>query len=340
MARAVVATPVASTVIGRVRLSWQAEFVTIILATWFMVGTLLDAWAHINLPLLETFFTPWHSMLYSGLTVMGAWIGWQVVRAQQSGRRGLDAVPVGYGWGLVGFTVFVIGGVGDMLWHTIFGIEQGVEAALSPTHQILLIGTLLFLSSPFRAAWVSDPVGHEPRYRSFLPTLLSLSFVTTNVALIVVWLTAFQTGAPATTFETGITSILVTNVLWVAPVLLLVRRWKLPIGAITTLFMVMAVFLSAVNTWARPWLVVAVAAAGLATDLVLRVLRPSPERATAFWATGFTIPLIVWSAWFAATALTEGIDWSVELWSGTLVWTGMLGLALSLLMVPPRPLKQ
>jgi hypothetical protein len=30
-----------------------------------------------------------------------------------------------------------------MLWHMVFGVEQGVEAALSPTHLLLLIGTLL-----------------------------------------------------------------------------------------------------------------------------------------------------------------------------------------------------
>jgi hypothetical protein len=339
MAQAVLATAATKAAIGRGRLSWRAELATMILAAWLMVGAVLDAWAHANLSILEMFFTPWHSVLYSGFVATGAWIGWQIVRAQQSGRRGLDAVPIGYGWGLIGLAVFVVGGVCDMLWHTVFGIEQGVEAALSPTHQILIIGTLLVLSSPFRAAWTADPMHHEPRYRAFLPAVLSLTFVTMNVALIVVWLTTFRTGAPATNFGTGITSILVTNVLLVAPVLLMIRRWVLPIVMVTTLFTVMTVFLSAVDTWARPWLIMAVAAAGLAIDLLLRVLRPSPERTTAFWAIGFVVPLVLWGAWFTATALAEGIDWSVELWSGTLVWTGMLGLALSLLMVPPRPLE-
>jgi hypothetical protein len=340
MAQAVVAASTARALTGRVRLPWRAELVTMVLATWFMVGAFLDAWAHANLALLETFFTPWHGVLYSGFAAIGAWIGWQVMRAQQSGRRGLDAVPVGYGWGLAGLAIFMVGGIGDMLWHTVFGVEQDVEAALSPTHQLLLIGTVLVLSSPLRAAWVADPAGYRPGYRAFLPALLSLSFVVTNVALIAVWLTAFYTGAPATTFDTGIMSILVTTMLLVAPVLLLIRRWVLPVGAVMTLFTLMAVFLGAVDTWARPWQVVAVMAAGLASDLLLRVLRPGPERPAAFWAVGFVVPLVVWSAWFAATAWAEGIDWSVELWSGTLVWTAMLGLALALLMIPPRPLER
>ncbi|MGH8932613.1 MAG: hypothetical protein ACRDZO_18810 [Egibacteraceae bacterium] len=305
------------------------------LATWFVIGAFLDAWAHTNLAVLETFFTPWHGVLYSGFAATAAWIAWQAVRAQQAGHRGWDAVPVGYGWGMIGVAVFAVGAIGDMLWHTIFGIEQGVEAAVSPTHQILLVGTLLVMSSPFRAAWVSDPLDHRPRYRAFIPALLSLTYVSTFVALIVVFLTTFSTGAPAGEFGDGIGSILVTTVLLVAPVLLMASRWRLPLGVATTLFTVMATLLGAVDGWSRPWLPVAAAAAGLATDLLVRRLAPSAERPAAFWAVGFVAPLLLWVPWFTATALTEGITWSVDLWSGTLAWTALLGLALSMLMVPP-----
>src|SRR5688500_15625106 len=38
-------------------------------ATWFVVGLYLGGWAHIH-DLPETFFTPWHAMIYSG--VLGA----------------------------------------------------------------------------------------------------------------------------------------------------------------------------------------------------------------------------------------------------------------------------
>ena len=294
------------------------------LATWFMFGTFVDAWAHANLAVLESFFTPWHGLMYSGFLATGAWIAWQVRRLALEGRVGRDAVPVGYGWGLIGLGVFALGGLGDMLWHTVFGIEQGIAAAVSPTHQILLAGMLLFLSSPFRAAWTADPPGHRPSYREFLPALLSLAFTATNSALVVVFLTTFLTGAPAGGFGEGIGSILITTVLLVAPVLLVARRWQPPFGTVTTVWTIMAAFLGAISEWSNPEQLGAVALAGLAVDLLL---RRAPLRVTGFFA-----PLLLWGAWFTATAATQEVTWPVELWSGSIVWAGMLGLALSLLM--------
>ena len=51
---------------------------------WLLVGLYLDGWAHNNIPeLIETFFTPWHAVLYSGYAFMSlvligaAWRNWQ-----------------------------------------------------------------------------------------------------------------------------------------------------------------------------------------------------------------------------------------------------------------------
>ncbi len=45
-----------------VRFDWIMALVSI----WWMGGLFVDAWAHSNVPQLETFFTPWHAVLYSG----------------------------------------------------------------------------------------------------------------------------------------------------------------------------------------------------------------------------------------------------------------------------------
>ncbi len=55
-----------------------------------------------------------------------------------------------------------------MGWHIIFGIEQNVDALLSPTHLVLLIGALLILSSPFRAGWSNNAM-KAPGWREFAP---------------------------------------------------------------------------------------------------------------------------------------------------------------------------
>src|SRR4051794_7166721 len=73
-------------------------------------------------------------------------------RRRQPGRGLLRAAPAEYGRGLGGGGVFAVGGVVDMVWHLVFGIEAGVDALVSPTHLVLLAGGALLLSGPLRAA--------------------------------------------------------------------------------------------------------------------------------------------------------------------------------------------
>lgn len=47
---------------------------------------------------------------------------------------GRAAIPAGYSLGLLGVIIFALGGLGDMWWHTVFGIERDVATLLSPTH--------------------------------------------------------------------------------------------------------------------------------------------------------------------------------------------------------------
>src|SRR5262249_30741337 len=81
-------------------------------------------WAHTHGKAEATFFTPWHAAFYTGfLAVAGALVGALV---HQRARRGTwqQALPPGYNLALLGAVIFGCGGVGDMLWHTFFGIEK------------------------------------------------------------------------------------------------------------------------------------------------------------------------------------------------------------------------
>ncbi len=62
---------------------------------------------------------------------------WMWSRYQRHG-----GVPVGYGWGFIGVIAFAAGGVADMVWHQIFGVEVDLEALLSPSHLLLFISGL------------------------------------------------------------------------------------------------------------------------------------------------------------------------------------------------------
>jgi hypothetical protein len=339
----------------RARLGWRADLITVVLGAWLMIGLFVDGWAHNNLASLETFFTPWHALFYSGFTATAAWTGWLVVRAQEAGHRGRAAVPLGYGLGVVGVVLFALGGVGDLLWHVTFGIEQSIDALFSPTHLLLFVGMALVLTSPFRAAWADDDPAVVPGYRAFLPVLLSLTLTTTLLAFFFMYWSPYLdnsvsaeparwarglSGDAAMHLEyyllaNGIATILVTNVFLLAPILLLLRRWRTPFGTATTLFTTVAVLSSALGEFEEPALIIGTLATGLAADALIVKLRPSVERAGALRAFATLTPAILWSVYFAIVALTVGLGWEIEMWSGVVVWAALSGLALSLVMVPP-----
>lgn len=344
--------PRAGRVVGRrERLSWRQELVTVVLGTWLMVGLVVDGWAHSNLAELETFFTPWHGLFYSGFGATAAWIAWRVYAGQVAGRQGLAAVPIGYGLALVGAGVFAVGGAGDLVWHEVFGIEQDIEALFSPTHLLLFVGIVLILSAPLRAAWADDEPGSAPRYRAFLPVLLSVTLTALLVAFMFMFLGAWafvdlSTGARAFAEAeggplwyhvqvAGLAGVFATNLVLLAPVLLLLRRWTPPFGTVTTLFTTVAVLTAAIAEFERAGLVPAAVVAGLAADVLIWRLRPSPARPVAYWAVGGIVPVLLWGAWFGALAVDQGVGLTLEMWSGAVAWAGLLGCALALLMLPP-----
>ena len=335
------------------RLTPQQELITVLLGLWLMIGLFVDGWAHANRAGLETFFTPWHALFYSGFGATAGWIAWRVVKEQEAGRRGRAAVPLGYGLGLVGVVLFALGGAGDMLWHIALGVEQSIDALFSPTHLLLFLGILAILSSPLRAAWSDAEDDPRPSLGRFLPVLLSATLTTALVAFMFMYFSAF-TGNPASqgwarwaasqpgdgsfatlALQDGIARIMATNLILLAPVLLLVRRWRLPFGSVTLLWTTVAVLTSAITEFDFAEQILAAVLGGLAVDALLRRLRVTPHRPQALWFLGAVAPLPLWSAYFAVTALTGGIGWSVELWTGAIIWAGLLGAALAVLCRPP-----
>ena len=337
----------------RLRLTPRAELVTTLLGSWLMIGLFVDGWAHNNRPELETFFTPWHALFYSGFLATAGWILWQTERRRSAGTSLRQAAPVGYGLALVGIVLFAAGGVGDLLWHEVFGIEQNIDALFSPTHIVLFAGVALILSAPLRAAWTADPPATPASYRDFLPVTLSLALVATLCAFMFMYLGVFSyavnvpTSANASTLRDGgvgffwdssvIASFLVTTALTVVPVLLAHRRWRPPFGLALTVFGLLAVLSGAIDEFALPERIPAALLAGLAVDLLAAVLRPSPAEPRRFWLFGAVAPALLWSVVLAVLALTEGIGWPVEMWTGIVVWAGLLGLGIALLMLLPEP---
>jgi hypothetical protein len=339
---------------SRSRLSRSEDLLTVAFAAWMIVGLFVDGWAHNN-DKPESFFTPWHGLFYSGFAACAAWMCWQVVRHQRQGARGLAAVPVGYGLGLVGVAVFAAGGVGDLIWHEIFGIEVDLEALVSPSHLTLFVGGLLVVTSPLRAAW-SDPSSTSPTFGQLLPALLSATLTAAQVAFFMMsfspWLTGAHQDAPYLVIEEqvdprfvdwfveevqleGLAAILITTLVLMVPALLLLRRWRLPFGSLTLLFGSVATLSAAIESFATGSTVLAGTVGGLAADLLVRRLRPSPDRPGAVRLFAFAAPSALWLSYFALLGLEFSVGWSVELWAGATFLAGLAAVGASFITAPP-----
>ncbi len=340
------------------RRAYRDDCITIALGFWLMIGLFVDGWAHNNLSQLESFFTPWHAIFYSGYAANAAWVGW-LMRHPRGARIGRFGMPLGYDLGMIGIFVFGIGGIGDMLWHIRFGIEKNIAALLSPTHLLLIVGLILIVTSPFRAAWASDdPTGDAPSLRAFLPALLSLTMAAAFVIFINMYLWApdnvyhtqgflnlyhqprwGESGKRILNFsmQFNLASILLTNAFLMAPVLLLLRRWQLPFGSITVVWLFVALLMGAMfeTLWREPQYIAAVVGAGVLADVLLRRLKPWATRPGAFHLFAFLVPLVVWGIHFGVTALFGGEGWAIELWAGITVMAGLTSLGLSVLALPP-----
>jgi hypothetical protein len=329
---------------GRPRAGWGDDLAAALLGTWVVGGLFLDGWAHLNQPGLETFFSPWHAVFYAGFLVSTVVLA-RLVARHQRGRFDPALVPAGYGLGLVGVVLFVAGGVADGAWHTMFGVETGVAALLSPSHLLLLTGGLLMVTSPVRSAWSSPDLPATAPALALLPALWATTLATLVVLFFFQYLSAFVTRAPSApvvegtagllTTIVGVASVLVTNLLVVGPVLLLARRWRLPFGTVALVATAGAAGLTSLRELALGALVPAMLAGGLAADLLVARLRPGPDRPGAFRAVAVLAPLALWGAWLAVYALAYGIAWPPELWAGVLGMAALSGLGLSLLVLPP-----
>lgn len=339
-------------------LRWRDDLISVALGLWLMIGIFVDGWAHNTFAQLESFFTPWHALFYAAFAANALWFGW-LMRHPRTGQVGRWGLPVGYDLGLIGVFIFGAAGFSDMIWHTIWGVEQNTQALLSPPHLVLLVGVLLIVTCPLRSAW-AVPGEHAPSLRAFLPALLSMTEAVGFTMFMNMHLwglgwvnhTQDQTrffGGPRFSADasrrllslaetTNLARILITSVLLVAPVLYLLRRWRLPFGSVTILYTVLALLMGAMLGYIVefPERVFAVALAGLATDALIRALRPDPARRWAFRTFAFLAPVALWLLHFAIVPLRVGGEgWDKELWGGVTIMAGLAGWGLSLLMLPP-----
>jgi len=322
------------------------DWVMSVLCGVFLGGLFLDGWAHTHGRVDNTFFTPWHAVLYSGYLLVALFLfgstGWN----RRRGYAWLRALPPGYAWSLVGVLLWVPGGLADLLWHEIFGFEASVDALLSPPHLVLALGYGLMASGPLRAAW-HRPDRWSGRWSRLFPALLSLTFLLSLITFFTqiahpmanLWghgSGPASRGLASLAAELGVTGLLLEALILTGAILLLVRRFSLPFGALTVMIGINAALMGVLYEHGEYPVaqVLAMVAAGLITDVLLRVLEPGRGmvRLRVF---AFAVPTVPYLLYFVVVRVVDGLWWTIHLSAGTIVLAGLLGWLWSYVAAPP-----
>ncbi len=311
------------------RVSIRGDTVTTVAGVMLVAALFSDGWAHANVPELEGFFTPWHAALYYSFAVNALWVA--------SLARRSAGLPVGYGWGAIGIVTFAVGGVLDMLWHLLLGVESGIDALVSPSHLVLLVGGTLLLTSALRSRWSAGDT-------TSVVAQGSLALASAVAAFFLIYVVEFASAAPAIPYLrlpegtpghvegelpaiAGLGGFLISTAVMIVPLLLAWRRGRAPRGLVTLIVTVQAWL----TTFVVDFPIAAVAGAvgatlgAVAADFCVQRLDvpPWPHQGLRLPTLAAITSALVWTGHLIAIAVVPGLAWPPELWSGVVVLASM-----------------
>ncbi len=316
------------------------------LSAIFVGGLYLDGWAHNHGRVDQSFFTPWHAFFYSGYLLVAIAFAGATTLNMLRGYPLTLAIPNGYRLTGLGLFVFAAGGAGDIVWHQLFGVERGIEALYSPTHILLGLGIGLVVAGPLRAAWTRHD--DNPCWRTLAPAIGSLGLFLANLIFFMMFYfpVTVQLGTPGTGDgyfhndvgkAAGLAGAILTAAALTGPLLLALRRWRLPLGAVSTV-LGLAILGATIIDYERPlmiWLALGMGAAALVIDYLSWRAHPRLNLQTIRWLAP-AIPFLLYIGYYAVLLPTAGTTWSVHLWTSTIVIPALACWLLSFLLLPPR----
>ena len=321
--------------------------------TWIVTGLFIDAHEHL-LETVETFFNPWHGIMYSGAVFSAVVLAVATVRNRRPGQTLWEAVPAGYRLSVLGVAGLILGGALDSIWHAIYGFEHQLDLLLSPPHLLLLAGLFFLAVGPMRSAFLRPPA---TRLVDQLPMLISMGLACHVIQFVMqigfypeaLWRdrplpqAEFQSEQFVLSvflfYKQALEMMIVVwqSLLLAGAVLYLVARTRLRFGAL-------AIVCVAEKLWVggelandiNQVLLIALSsvAAGLLGDWIVSRLAPSLQNAGAFRFLGFVVPAAYFGAYFTfAVPLFGGTWWDASFLFGSIALAGIAGVFVAQLLV-------
>jgi len=311
-------------------------------------GLYIDGHAHLFQP-VESFFTPWHAMMYGGSVFAVAVFGVTIVRNMRAGYDLWHSVPPGYQQTLAALPLMFVGGALDMWWHSIYGFEQRLDTLVSPTHMILFVGMFFIFGGPLRAGLLRGTAARS--LIDQLPMLISLAMaigVVQFVTQIAFYPEALMVDRPLSTHpgaydENQLTIMVFTYyrqilgalvIIWQSlllsgTMLYLALNVRLYAGALFTFAIFeKALLTGSISRWPSEMLLVTLCSA--LTGIVAEMLYArgvSCERPNTVRLFGAASPLAFYCAYFAlAVPFFGGTWWDPSFLLGSIAYGGLSGL--------------
>jgi hypothetical protein len=341
---------------------WWERAVLSVLIAWVAFGLAVDTRSHREAASIDSFFTRSHALAYAAGSACAVFLLFLARRRQSAGARGLRVFGSGLESAYLGLGVYVLGGLGDLIWHTAFGVEQELKILFSPTHLLLMTAMVMLGFAPIRAAWMTaDPSSSagrtsagpsskgevHQRITSFWPIALAAGMLMAVLNIFFTYASPFE--QPIFTTELPLLlnqfsqffhvsasmGVFIHTVVLFGLMLLLARRWSLPLGSFTLAFLVLFGSMYVYFDWEIRRTAVAALLGGVACDVLNVVLRLIKNARLRFRSLGFTAPIVFWIVYLLVTMNGKSITWSAEQWTGTIAWSGLLGLAITVVLLPP-----
>lgn len=277
-------------------------------------------------------------------TLLGA-VAWNRGAAGGSWR---SAISAGYGWAVAGVPLFALSGIGDALWHALFGIEGSTDALLSPSHLLAGIATVLMITAPLRAEGHRMAAGSSsgrgwPRMLSLTLLFAELQFFTQFAGPYADVIAGGLRGS-YDILERQLLGAYIFATLLVGTTLVALRRPPLPLGALTLMLGgTGAATVLMVGEWPMHVLLTQIGVAvtaGIVADALLLRMRPSYERVAALRAVSVAVPASFFAIYLVVVIIRFGTWYTVHAVTGLVLMSGLIGLLLSYLAVPPKIVRE
>lgn len=316
------------------------DWVVIALAGLMVAGAYYDAQSRVATASGAGSLGPWQeAAAHAGWFAVS--VGFSVVLVWNiaHGAPWQTALPPGYELSLAACGILALAVIADGYVAVANGTPAGLSALLSPFKIGQVAAGLVIVAGPLRAAARrGETVLGAPAVLSAALVLGVLAFfIQFANPLVDPWAAGSQ--RPAGTLwwvaqDLGVAGLLLQPALIVGVLLVLIRQFTLPVGAVTLLCLVYGAL--SVSIKFHYALLLAPLAAGVAADFVVWRLRPAPARAVAVRVIAALVPAVFASSYFGVLAATDPTWWSFHTWSGCIVASAGAGWLVSFVMIGPR----